>query len=317
MVRVMRFLTLVFVAAVVLFSQEPSAFARRQVPTTLEPLVAAAPSYRIDDQIRRISIVGSGPGSGEIESGLTRLFMDRTDITVIEPANLRSVMAGRAIEYRTGIAPEDAQTLSRMLQIDHIVLFDVEMAPHSAYKFGGRSYARISLKIVDTRNGEVLLQLMRNVGIHIEDPRKYGYTHNLERDAPELRNGAMRSLVYELRYALGDVAVGWHGKTGTNVLTYVLVGSAADTAGLQAGDIIVGINDAKVSSEREIAAFFGRGKNKQGDEIVVKIERDGKTMERRMKFPLIPFRSGKKGDKLRDQGPVEEPQKEAPKTAIF
>ena len=105
---------------------------------------------------------------------------------MVEPANLQSVLAGKIIEYHTGIAPADAQALSRMFQIDHVLLFDVEMAPHSAYRFGGKYYAIVNLKIVNTLNGEILFQASRNVGITYDDPHKYGYTQINELDFPDL-----------------------------------------------------------------------------------------------------------------------------------
>ncbi len=174
-------------------------FARREVPMKVDPLTASFPSHRIDDQMRRISIIGSGPDCDEMQSAFTKYFLERTEIKVVEPANLQSVLAGKIIEYHTGIAPSDAQALSRMFQIDHVLLFDVEMAPHSAYRFGGRFYAVINLKIVNTLNGEILFQASRNVGITYDDPRKYGYTQINELNFPEpIDGGAFNSLAHEL-----------------------------------------------------------------------------------------------------------------------
>jgi hypothetical protein len=176
-------LSVFMVFGALLFKGSP-VFALREVPTKFDPVTASFPSHRIDDQMGRISIIGSGPNCDQIQSFLTKLFLERTEIKVVEPANLQSVLAGKIIEYHTGIAPADAQALSRMFQIDHVLLFDVEMAPHSAYRFGGRYYALVNLKIVNTLNGEVLFQTSRNFGITCDDPRKYGYPQINELNNP-------------------------------------------------------------------------------------------------------------------------------------
>ena len=141
MERLMKGLLLVSIGCVLFLFQGSPALARREVPVTPDPVYAAFPAYRIDDRMQRISIIGSGTGSEELRSALTKFLTERTEIKVVEPGNLQSVLAGKVIEYHTGIAPSDAQVLSRMFQIDHLLLFDVEMAPYSAYRFGGRDYA--------------------------------------------------------------------------------------------------------------------------------------------------------------------------------
>ena len=289
-----------------LFKGSP-VFAGREVPMKVDPLIASFPSHRIDDQMRRISIIGSGPDCDEIQSVLTKSFLERTEIKVVEPANLQSVLAGKIIEYHTGIAPADAQALSRMFQIDHVLLFDVEMAPYSAYRFGGKYYALVSLKIVNTLNGEVLFQASRNVGITYDDPHKYGYTQINELDFPEPRRGAFNTLAHELGYALGAVPMGWFFKPGTNVITDLLIGSVADKAGIQKGDALVGINDTTISSQQDVTALFNMKSIKQGDEVVVKVERGGKVLERRVKFPVIPFLPQKKWEQGEKGAPDREP----------
>jgi hypothetical protein len=307
MIRATSCLVLVLALAFVCVVFDPEVFAKGDVRVVYEPMVAHLPSCQIADRIQKISILGSGPGADQRESSLTKLFMDRTEIRVVEPANLRSAMTGKIIEYRTGIAPEDAQALSQLLQIDHLVLFDIETAPHSAYRFGGRFYARMSLKIVNTLSGEVVFQSSRNVGSAIDDPRKYGYAQASELDSSLLRNAIAFSLDYELRYALGDTMLGWITKSGTNIVGALLVGCVADRAGIRPGDAIVGLNDTKISSGQDIASFFPKGRFKQGDEVLVKVERDGKIMECRVKFPVIPFRKGTGVDRLGAQGPEQDP----------
>ncbi len=269
-------------------------FAGREVPGEMDPLTASFPSYRIDDQMRRISIIGSGPYCDEIESAVTKYFLERTKTKVVEPANLQSVLAGKIIQYHTGVAPADAQALSRMLQIDHLLLFDIETAPHGAYRFGGRYYALMNLKIVNTLNGEVLFQTSRNVGVTYDDPRKYGYTQINVSDSRGLVRAAFFSLSHELGYVLGDVHMGLYFKRGTNVILDVLIGSGADKAGIQKGDVLVGVNDAKISTGEDLASSTSAVK--QGDEVVVKVERDRKVLERRVKFPVVPFPPQRKLD---------------------
>ena len=300
-------LSVFMVFGALLFGGSP-VFAGREVPTKFDPVTASFPSHRIDDQMGRISIIGNGPNCDQIQSILTKVFLEKTQVKVVEPANLQSVLAGKIIEYHTGIAPADAQALSRMFQIDHVLLFDVEMAPYSAYRFGGRYYAVINLKIVNTLNGEILFQASRNVGITCDDPRKYGYTQMLELNDPRPAHAAFNTLAHELRYALGDVSMGCVFKPGTNVITDLLIGSVADKAGIQKGDVLVSINDTTISSDQDVTALFNKKSIKQGDEVVVKVERGGKVLERTVKFPIIPFlhqkkwEQGEKGSPDRDSG---------------
>ena len=80
-------LSVFMVFGALLFEGSP-VFARRDVPAKLDPATASFPSHRIDDQMRRISIIGNGPDSDEMESVLTKSFLERTEIKVVEPANL-------------------------------------------------------------------------------------------------------------------------------------------------------------------------------------------------------------------------------------
>jgi hypothetical protein len=283
------------------------AYNTRQVAVTMDPLYTSLPAYRIDNQMRRISIVGSGPDYERIQSALTKLFTERTEVKVIEPANLQSVLAGKIIEYQTGISPADAQLLSRMFQIDHVLLFDVEIAPYSAYKLGGKNYAVINLKIVNTVNGEILFQASHGAQATVDDPHKYGYGYVNETDLPGVRNAALASLAYELRYALNDAMMGWVLNPGTNVVGDVLVGSVADKAGIQKGDAIVGINDTKISTDQDILALANRKALKQGEEATIKMERNGKMSKRRVVFPVIPVRPQTKWDKQTEEGTEESP----------
>jgi hypothetical protein len=312
--RTMKDLLIVVVTGVLLLFQGSMAFARSDVKFFPDTFLTGFPSCRIDDQMRKISIVGDGPGSGQILSILTRLFLTKTEIKVVDPANLRSALAGKVIEYRTGIDPGEAQALSQMLQIDHLIMFDIETAPHKVYRLGGRNYAVMSLKIVNTLNGEILFHGSRDFGVRFDDPRKYGYTHINEQDSRDLVSVAFLSLLHELRYALGDVDLGMMFKPGTDpVVGQVFVGSVGERAGIKKDDTIVDINGLKVSNQQDIAGALHKIGIKQGDEITIKIERDGKPLDRRARFPVVPFRAMKKperpaGEELPEEEPTIVPQ---------
>ena len=100
MKRTLKSLLLLVLACTPFLLPVSPVFAAQAVPTTLDTFHAVFPRYRIDNEMQRISIAGSGPGAAELESSLTKVFLERTDIKVVEPANVRSAMAGRSSSIR-------------------------------------------------------------------------------------------------------------------------------------------------------------------------------------------------------------------------
>jgi hypothetical protein len=79
----------------------PAAFERvseGDVPATFEPVHAVYPPYRIDNMMSTISIMGSE----DLTASLTRLFRDKTDIKVIDPASLQASTKKRRRYSRRG-----------------------------------------------------------------------------------------------------------------------------------------------------------------------------------------------------------------------
>ena len=113
--------------------------------------MAIYPKFRIDNKIAKVSIIGTGTGQNEISTYLTKFITETTSIKVVEPGNLKSILGGRIIEYRTGLTGTESQIIAQMLQIDHIILFEEKISPHEDYKYGGPAYDQINLKIMNSQ----------------------------------------------------------------------------------------------------------------------------------------------------------------------
>ena len=99
------------------------------------------------------------------------------------------------------------------------------------------------------------------------------------------------------------------GLSGWTLISEVLVGSVADSGRIQKDDAIVGVNGTRVSSQPEIEAYLRAHKMKQGDEVIFTVERQGKTLEKRVKYPVIPQRTEKEKK--------EPPREETTKTKLL
>ena len=275
------------IIALVLASCGPT---RKTIIPELDKPFARYPSYRIDDKMQRISIIGSGTGNLEITSFLTKLFVEASNIKVIESGNLQAILGGKVIEYHTNLTESESQRLAQMLQIDHILLFNEKISPYKDYVYGGRCAVTIDLKIASILTGEVVYQSMQSFGGYY-DIKKAGADHMFE--LPTSTIGTLRAfclayLSYELIYAIGGWEAGAVLVPNDTAIAYVLPNSLADRAGVQARDRVIEINGMKVHSETDLRAV---AKNiKQGDEIRAKIERGGKTLEFSSKIPQIPFK---------------------------
>jgi hypothetical protein len=259
-----------------------------------DTLYASYPRYRIDSPIRKISIIGIGEGKIVISARLTSNFIEWTSpaIKVIEPGNLEAVLGGRIIEYGAGLTRDESQAISQMLQVDHLLLFDVKTSPHQNYIYGGRFEVRINLKIINTVSGEIVFQTSKSWGAHFPDP-KPTYSHWAPVPSIDRARAACFVMVqFELRYALGEVVAGLIGfKRSPNYLevSSLLINSPADKEGIRKGDKIIEINGTKIRNRYEYEEYF---KNlprlpKQGNHLKMKLERDGRILEVVVKFPVI------------------------------
>lgn len=183
----------------------------KEVPIELDKILASYPTYRIDDKINKICIIGSGEGKNEIANYLTKRFMELFNVKVVETGNIQAILGGKIIEYGTGLSHSESQALSQMLQIDHILLFQKKISIHRDYQYGGRGSVTINLKILNTLNGEVLYQSAYSYGFNAKDPRDYGYSMGLELRTHlvnDLFSKCLLSLTRELSYAMGKYVVG-------------------------------------------------------------------------------------------------------------
>ena len=269
-VRLLLFLLLAlllsFVACVSSFKQHGS---KPNAPQ----YYASYPRFKIPYSVRKIAIVGTGDYKDDISALLTRMFRDTlsTPVQVVEPRNLESVLGGKMIEYGTGLSTDEAQAISQMLQVDHVLFFD-----NRNRRYGNNSYsANYKIKMINTRNGEVVFQSIASGELPLKEP-----SWPLE-----------ETVIFELRYALGDAKTGMllRQDYGTTVWR-ILIDSPAYRAGIREGDKIleiggIGIRNygdyARISLKRQISAS-------QGDTLRIKFKRSGKVIDSEMTFPIIP-----------------------------
>jgi C-terminal processing protease CtpA/Prc len=141
---------------------------------------------------------------------------------------------------------------------------------------------------VNTLNGEVLYQSGCSIGFNVKDPRNYGYIQMEEMQTHvvnKLRWGCFHSFKHELSYAMGGYFVGTLFKADQNPVVYILVNSIADRAGIKINDRIVEVNGNKIQRISDYPKDV-----KQGDNVKIKVEREGKISEFNIKIPIIPFR---------------------------
>jgi hypothetical protein len=221
---------------------------RKQVPMESEKVFARYPTYRIDDKIQKICIIGSGEGKNEITNLLTDFFIKGTNLKVVEPGNLQAILGGKIIAYGTGLTHSESQALSQMLQIDHTLLFEEKISLHRDYQYGGRASVTINLKIVNTLNGEVIYQTNNSIGVNFKDPRNYGYRDIIELPTNQvntLRMFCFIGLKHELSYAMGGCFMEMSFIRDENIVAIVVANSIPDKAGIKIKDKIVEVNGKK------------------------------------------------------------------------
>ena len=260
-------------------------------PEIDETLKVEYPQYRIDARIKKIAILGIGEGSGEITEAIASLLHRDSNIKVVELGTLEFVMRDKFKEYGTEFTSVELQNIARTLQIDHILLFEEKLSPLKDYMVGGKADEEISLKIIDTLNGEVIFQAMSIFGITFKDPRPYGYGYFrplTQQNINFLRNISYIAIAFQLNYALGKVSTGIIPDTANDTLIgMIFLDSPADKAGLQKGDKILEINGTKTSKWSDIRDYFTT--IKQGESIKIKIEREEEPFELELTFPIIPL----------------------------
>jgi hypothetical protein len=259
-----------------------------------DPVYLTYPKYRIDHLVGKICIIGDGENKEYFSSRLIDIFMKNisTPIRVVEPGNLESMLKGRIIEYETGLTKEESQLLSQMLQIDHVLIFNEKHSPHQDYIYGGRYYAQISLKIINTISGEIIFQTVKRWGIFYPDPRPTFSSINAEPS----ENGFSRCthmVLGELLYAFGGIYIGLvptiDSPAGSFIIREPVINSPAYKAGFIEGDKILEISGISVNSYRSCLNIIESISPKQGSTLKIKLERKGKILELDVKFPLIPM----------------------------
>lgn len=276
------------------------------------------PRYRIDNLVKNILIIGEGPGESTIKSSLVELFQ-RKNIKVIESGNLSAILGGGIISYGTGLSSADSKAIAQLLQVDHILFFEEYISPYKDYIYGGRAYEKLNIKIVNTRNGEVILQHSSSWGVKLNDPRSFGYSIQREITTTNIdyfrgANMWCNSGAY-LAYAFGDFSVGIRTDKATNTLAEVRIDSPANRAGIQKGDKVIEINGIQVSNLFEVGNVLRNGGIKQGDTVKMKIVRGDKAKVFAVTIPSIPFYPNELLEK-KDEDSVDSPGKLKIKKAI-
>ena len=252
------------------------------------------PKYRIDNIVNRIMVIGAGPDESLINTWLAGNIQHYSDIKVIEPGNLSSILGGKIIEYNIGLTKEESQLISQMFQVDHVLIFKETVSPHTDYIVGGRAAVGINVKMINTITGEVIYQSAHSFGITYPDPRPYGYAY---RNPLE---GATRShllglcfelFLFDFTYALGSVNIGIFFNTQDLTISDVFPDSPAARAGIMIGDKILKVNDHPLTTPMGIYTYIiDTLKVKQGDTINLYILRDNKQyISAPVTFPTIPY----------------------------
>lgn len=257
-----------------------------------DTLFAVYPAYRIYPSPSRVCVFGTGEGKDDITSWLTKGLIElEPPIKVIEPGNLEAVFRGKILEHATGLSPEETQALSQMLQVDYILFFQETISPLEAYRYGGRFFDQVNLKIFNSINGEVVFQTTREHGVTYSDLRQYGgFSHRDPNLVKWARAMCIRQIAFELRYALGYSDAGILFSERPCEVEDVLVNSPAHKAGLKKGDKIIAINDMPVSNPQDMKSAIKKfGLDYQGLKPYVTIERNGTTSEIVIELPSIPM----------------------------
>jgi hypothetical protein len=257
-------------------------------------LFAQYPSYRIDDKIQKLGVIGHGPGRTQISSQLSRALLSRTNIKLADPGEIELVLGPKPIPFDTGPTELEVRTLAEKFRVDHILLFDDLTSPHADYILGGSAFDRIDIKIFTIPTAEVIFQTSSYFGLTFQDPRIYGYNSVQEVNPGEFdafRIMNFYNLLFQLLYAFGEVQLGIIPKSpqGPYIVYDALVGSPAEVAGIQREDRIIAINGVPIGNLEDATAKRRELNLKQGDKAQVQISRRGETRTLELNFPIIPF----------------------------
>lgn len=261
--------------------------------TQREKLFAQYPSYRFDDKIQRLGIIGNGPGRSMISTQLSRAFLSRTQIKLADPGEIELLLGSNPVSYEGGLTEAQAKLLAERFQIDHVLIFNDFTSPPRDYVLGGSAFDRIDLKIVNIYTGDVVFQTASYFGVTIIDPRVYGYNSVQEISPAEFDSFRMMNfykLIFQLLYAAGEVQLGIIPKSpqGPYIVFDVLVGSPAEVGGIIKEDRIIEINGIPIRKIEDVMAKKIEINLKQGEKASLKINRQGEVKNLEVNFPLIP-----------------------------
>lgn len=263
-------------------------------PSQFDPIYASYPKYRIDDVVKKVILIPDGELSNSLQSTVKEFFVRELETEVIEPDNLQSVIGGAILGYNSGITQEQAQAISQILHVDHVVFYKTIPPAHESYKFGGRVVARIDFKIVDPIDGKIVFSSHSQFVNKVVDPRKYGYAYNtelLEDQKVVVLGYAFDILSYQLRYTFGKASSGW-GLSGDLTVLNVFLEGPAFNAGIRRGDRIVEYDSIPVNSIAELRHNPHIKDPEQGKTKQVKVRRNNKILEFNLEYPVIPLHLG-------------------------
>jgi len=161
------------------------------------------------------------------------------------------------------------------------------------YKYGGRLSVQIALKIVDTRNGNIIYQLTKVWAMTYPTADRFYWQ---PQPSADLYHVLSNLVTFELSNALGIAHTGLSFKRDTTdaVIYGAFSGSPGERAGIREGDKLVEFNAISIHSYADFNNAWKTTPIKQGETVKAKIERDGEVLEVEVKFPFIPFAPEKK-----------------------
>ena len=185
--------------------------------------------------------------------------------------------------------------LSTQPNVDALLLFEEELAPYKDYQFGGRFYIRIYIKIIDAGSGRTILKTIKSYGAQYPDPRPRfkGWAELSNSDINSFRSVCLDMFEFELSYALGEARAGWTVSerrllSDPIIMGPIMEGSPAQRAGIQEGDKIIALDHAPIKNFSDFHEFFEKERPRQGARLKVGLEREGKTRDSEIIYPLIP-----------------------------
>jgi serine protease Do/serine protease DegQ len=252
--------------------------AARGLIVTNNHVIAQADRIRVrlrDERVMLAELVGADP---ETDVALIRIPAERlTAVPLAAPDSLRVgdfVVAignpfGLGQTVTSGIVSALGRTGLGILGYEDLIQTDASINPGNS----GGALVNLKGELVGI-NTAIFTQGAGNIGIGFAIPANMAMqvTEQLLQFG-EVRRGFLGAQLQDLDPALAEAFGLPPGQSGA-VLNAIVPGSAADEAGLKAGDVVVGLNGRQINSAGELRTQIGL--LRVGDPVQLEVLREGK-----------------------------------------